>query len=292
MPMTPDCPPPDLNPRPPEKLTAPPHGCDCHMHVFGPLADFPYYEGRTYTPPEAKLEDYARMLSVLRIERSVIVQPSVYGFDNSASLAAMRTMNEHHLMMRGVAVVPPDVSDNELEELHLEGMRGLRFNLETGGTDLRALEKLAAKAAELGWHIQVFPSADALAELAGRLEALPVDVVIDHMGNIPADLGMDHPGARALLWLLENGRTWVKLSGAYRVTRQGPPYDDVVPVGQALVQAAPDRCVWGSDWPHPHFHGPMPNEGLLLDLVAAFAPDPAVQKKILSENPARLYQFD
>ncbi len=289
--MIPDCAPPDPAPRPPQKLTPPPLACDCHMHVFGPLVEFPYYAGRQYTPPEALLEAYQHMLATLGMERAVMVQPSIYGFDNRAALAAMQGMNEHHVKMRGVAVMPPDVSDNQLEELHLEGVRGLRFNLETGGTDLRALETLAAKASELHWHIQVFTSADALAELEPRLAALPTELVIDHMGNIPADIGREHPGFHALLRLLGNGRTWVKLSSPYRLTRQGPPYGDVVPMGQALVAAAAERCIWGSDWPHPYFDGLMPNDGLLLDVLADMAPDPEIQHRILVDNPAKLYQF-
>lgn len=289
--MTPDCAPPDPNPHPPQKLTPPPLACDCHMHVFGPLAEFPFYAGRQYTPPEARLEAYQQMLATLGLSRAVMVQPSIYGFDNRAALAAMQAMNEHHVKMRGVAVLPPDVNDNQLEELHIEGVRGLRFNLETGGTDLRALETLSAKASELHWHIQVFTSADALVDLAPRLQALPTPLVIDHMGNIPADAGPDHPGFQAMLRLLANGRTWVKLSAPYRITRKGPPYPDAVAMGQALVQAAPERCVWGSDWPHPYFKGPMPNDGLLLDVLAEMAPDAETQRRILVDNPATLYQF-
>jgi predicted TIM-barrel fold metal-dependent hydrolase len=290
--MTPVCAPPDPNPRPSERLRPPPLACDCHMHVFGPASEYPYIDARRYTPPDASIEAYQQMLAALGIERSVMVQPSVYGFDNRASLEAMRVMNRRHVTMRGVAVVGPGVHENELEEMHTEGVRGIRFNLQTGGTDLRALEMLAAKVSELNWHIQMFPSADVLAELADRLELLPTDVVIDHMGNLPAEAGMGHPGGQALLKLLANGRTWVKLSGPYRLTRNGPPYDDVTPIGRALVEAAPERCVWGTDWPHPHFDGPMPNDGQLLDTLAAFAPDPATQKLILADNPATLYQFD
>lgn len=289
--MTPDCAPPDPNPRPSQKLTPPPLACDCHMHVFGPLLEFPYYEGRQYTPPEARLEAYQHMIATLGVTRAVMVQPSIYGFDNRAALAAMQAMNEHRVKMRGVAVLPPDVNDNQLEELHIEGVRGLRFNLETGGTDLRALETLAAKASELRWHIQVFTSADALVELAPRLQALPTPLVIDHMGNIPTDAGTAHPGFQAMLGLLANGRTWVKLSAPYRITRKGPPYADTVAMGQALVEAAPERCVWGSDWPHPYFKGPMPNDGLLLDVLAEMAPDADTQHRILVDNPATLYQF-
>lgn len=286
--MTPDIQGPDRDPKPP-RFQPPPGATDCHMHVFGPLAEFPYQPDRSYTPPECVLEEYGRMMDVLGLERAVMVQPSVYGFDNRCALEAMARMG---VRMRGVAVVPLDVHEGELEQLHAQGVRGVRFNLlRKGGTELAALEKLASRVAELDWHVQVNTSHEALVELAPRLARIATEVVIDHMGNNPAVAGTTAPGMRALIGLLGTGRAWVKLSGAYRLSTEGPPYADVTPLARALIAAAPERCVWASDWPHPLVEGTMPNDGLLLDLLAEWAPDEADRRRVLVDNPTLLYRF-
>lgn len=287
--MTP-CPPPHPNPSPP-RLSVPPGACDCHAHVFGPAGRYRYATERDYTPPDAPLERYRRLLATLGVERAVLVQPSVYGTDNTAVLDALAATGER---FRGVAVLPPDTPERELERLHAAGVRGVRINLVTrgGGVPLDDLERMAARIAPLGWHVQLFVTLGTLADAAPRLAALPRAPVVDHMGAVPAGTSLQHPGFQALLRLAGEGRCWVKLSGAYRLSAEDVPYADVVPYAQALVAANPERMVWGSDWPHPILHDkPMPDDGALVDLLADWAPDEAVRRRILVDNPAELYGF-
>jgi len=284
------CPPPDFAPRKP-KLAFPPGATDCHAHVFGPAAQFPYADTRGYTPQDCVLADYRHMLATIGCERAVLVQPSVYGTDNAAHLAALA---EAGPALRLVAVVEPDVAAAELERMAAAGVRGVRYNVVTpGGQSLEAIEAMAKRVQPLGWHIQLFASGDTIAALEPTLARLPVPVVIDHMGHVSTDEGLAHPGFQALLRLLRGGNAWVKLSGAYRNSREPRvPFTDVVPFAQALIEAGPERCVWGSDWPHPMVNDrPMPNDGDLADLLADWAPDPARRQRILVDNPARLYGF-
>jgi predicted TIM-barrel fold metal-dependent hydrolase len=229
------------------------------------------------------------MLDAIGCERGVLVQVSVHGTDNRLLVSALRESPER---LRGIAVVTPDVSDRELRALAEAGVRGLRLNvLFGGGVLLDALEALALRIALLGWHLQLLIDARDLPAIGPRLERLPVEVVIDHMGHIPVDAGTDHPGFRWMQRLLASGRAWVKLSGAYRISRAGAPFDDTIPFARALVATAPDRCLWGSDWPHVAVTGPMPNTGDLLSLLARWVPDEALRTRILVDNPARLYGF-
>lgn len=287
--MTKPCQGPDPAPRRP-KHSPPPRACDCHCHVIAPLDKYPLVAERRYTPPEATLEAYAQVLDTLGLERTVIVQPSVLGTDNGATLEAMAALGAR---ARGVAVVDADVADAELERLHEAGIRGLRLNvLFGGGVGFEAMERLAARIAPMGWHLQLLVDARDLAALAPRLRALPVDIVVDHMGHMSTAHGIDHPGFQALLALVREGACWVKLSGNYRISAAGPPYADAAPFARALIEAGPGRMVWGTDWPHPALEGPMPNDGALLDAVFDFAPDDALQRAILVDNPATLYGFD
>jgi 2-pyrone-4,6-dicarboxylate lactonase len=284
------CPPPDFQPRKP-RTAFPPGATDCHAHVFGPAARYPWSPARGYTPPDCLLADYRHMLATIGCERAVLVQPSVYGTDNRAHLDALA---EAGPAFRMVAVPAPDAPQAELERMAAAGVRGVRFNLVSrGGGSLDGLESMARRLAPLGWHIQLFAGPETLARIEPALAALPVPVVIDHMGHVTTDLGLDNPGFQALLRLLRGGNAWVKLSGAYRTSCEPrAPYRDVVPYAQALIEAGPERCVWGSDWPHPMHNGrPMPNDGDLADLLADWAPDPAVRRRILVDNPARLYGF-
>jgi predicted TIM-barrel fold metal-dependent hydrolase len=270
--------------------TPPPGTTDCHMHIFGPASRFPYAEGRDYTPTDCPMPLYKAMCAAVGIERTVVVHPSVYGFDNRCSEQAVRELGANG---RGVAVLAPDVSGAELRRLHEIGFRGTRFNMvSSGGTPREALEGMAAKVAEFGWRIQVFTRADDIAAMERRYAALPVEVVFDHLGGADPARGVEQPGFQALLRLLEAGRAWVKVSGAYRVDPGGAPWSRAAPFAKALIAAAPERVVWGTDWPHPHLQGrPMPNDGDLMDAVAAWAPDAAVRRKILVDNPAKLYGF-
>ena len=268
----------------------PARACDTHAHVFGPQSRYDYVPNRSYTPPDALLADYLALHRALGIERGVLIQPSVYGTDNQAMIDALEQLEGRY---RGVAVVEPDVDDQELQRLHQAGVRGVRVNLLfKGGVSFADVEKIAARIQPLGWHIQALIDVSEFENLYERLSGLPVDVVIDHMGHMHTDKGLGHPGLQALLKLLETGRCWVKLSGAYRFTAETEaPYTDVLPVARALVEKAPDRMVWGSDWPHPFVHIPMPNDGELLDMLWDWVPDAKLREQILVHNPARLYDF-
>lgn len=285
----PVCAAPDPAPRAP-RFAMPPLACDTHAHVFGPASRYPYTPNRSYTPPDASFAQYKALLRALGAERGVLVQPSVYGTDNSLMADTLRDAGPN---FRGVAVLDDKASDAELEALHAVGVRGVRCNLLfRGGVDFAAVEALARRIAPLGWHLQFLLDVTRFEDLERKLSALPVDSVVDHMGHFAVAEGVGHPGFQALLSLLRGGRSWVKLSGSYRLTGlQHPPYRDVTPIARALVEAAPDRCVWATDWPHPQFHIPMPNDGDLLDQLPDWVPDEALRRRILVDNPARLYDF-
>jgi predicted TIM-barrel fold metal-dependent hydrolase len=271
------------------RLEIPAGSCDCHAHIFGPVDKYPYTPNRSYTPPEAGIKAYLRMLGALGFEHAVIVQPSVYGTDNRCTRDAVVASGGR---WRGVAVVEPGVSDSVLAELHAAGFRGVRINLLfKGGLQVDALERIAHAIQARGWHVQLLLDGRDLPNLADRLRRLPVDFVVDHMGHMPASLGTGHAGFQTLLQLLRGGRCWVKLSGAYRISAKPQPYDDAVPFARALVETAPDKLVFGTDWPHPSISVPMPQDASLLDLLPAWAPDEATRWRILVENPARLYDF-
>lgn len=285
---------PDNRPRKPH-LMAPPGSIDCHAHIFGPVSRYPLSPKRLFTPPDVTIRQYRELLATLGVERAVLVTPSVYGMDNERQFDALVEMQGQ---WHGVAVVPTDVGDGELERLHGAGFRGVRVNLfAKSGLMLDDLEAIAARISAFKWHVQLHVDARSLEELVPRLRRLPVDVVFDHMGHVPAAAGVGHPGFAALLGLMQQGRFWVKLSAPYRLSELPYPYDDVTPFARALIAAAPDRVVWGSDWPHPAVPGHMPanfvmpNDGDLLDILALWTDDPAQQRKILLDNPRRIYDF-
>lgn len=253
--------------------------CDAHMHVNGPYHRFPLRETRELAPPEATAEDYRRTASALGLQRCVIVQPSYFAKDNSCTLSAV---NEIGIEARAVVVIDPDCSDTELRRFHDAGARGVRLQtVVAGGTDPVAARELADKLAPLGWHIQLFVRESQLGDIVPVVETLPVPVVFDHMAHLDEGDGEDGPNFRLLLKLLERERCWVKLSNAF-FTPSGTR-------ARALIQANPDRVVWGSDWPHVAFNSAPPDDGLLLDMLAAWAGDAEVTEKILSRNPDRLY---
>jgi predicted TIM-barrel fold metal-dependent hydrolase len=273
------------------RLALPPGACDCHAHVFGPAARFPYAPERRYTPPDCPAPMYVRVLRTIGCERAVIVQPSVYATDHSATLDALTS---GLFAFRAVAVIAGGESDAALAALHAAGVRGARLNLHTAGAGLALAdaERIARRIAPLGWHLQIYAGIATLPDLDGLLARLPVPVVIDHMGLPDVAAGIDAPGFRALRRALAGGRCWAKLSGAYRMSRTAPRYPEVMPYARALVAANPERLVWGSDWPHPNFEGPMPDDGDLVDLLAEWMPDEATRRRVLVDNPARLYGFD
>jgi predicted TIM-barrel fold metal-dependent hydrolase len=270
------------------KQKAPALSCDCHFHIFGPFDRYPLSEGRTYTPPPALVPAYLELAETVGLQRMVVVQASIYGTDNAVTLDAIQQFGLHRA--RGVAVIDDSFDEAALRRLHGQGIRGVRFNMVSGnGTPEDQLEALARRVAPLGWHIQIYADGAKMLEIGGLLAGLPVEVVIDHCGGVKAALGVRHPQFQALLRLMDSGRAWMKLS-SYRASSTGAPWDDVEANVKALVAAAPDRCVWGTDWPHSQMD-PAPEAGLLLDQLFAWVPDVGVRQTILVDNPARLYGF-
>jgi predicted TIM-barrel fold metal-dependent hydrolase len=275
--------------------------CDCHTHVFGDGTDFPWWSGRVYTPPPASSDELLQLQNDLHLSRVVIVHPSVYGPDNSASLDGIRRLGAR---ARGVAVIDAKTSRGELEEMAAGGMRGVRLNLETAGefnpdTAKTLLDRTARQIDGLGWHVQFYTRPAVIAALHGHFNQHSFPIVIDHIGSFQAAQGVTQPHFDVLIDLVKSGRSYVKVSGAYRISVRAPDYPDAAPLAQALVAANADRIVWGTDWPHPG-HGKPVNEisppfpiddGALLNQLPVWAPDAAVRKKILVDNPARLYGF-
>ena len=288
------CPPPREPTRP--VVATPPKACDTHCHVFGPASQFPYAADRSYTPPDAPLSKYLAMLDTLGFERGALVQGSAHGRDNSAMLDALERQPER---LRGVAVADRDTAAVDFGTWDALGVRGLRFNHffrdgqlhYRGGVPLEAAKILAPVMRDLGWHLQLWIDVKDLADTIPILTSIGLPVVIDHMGRTDAQHGTSAPGFQTLLRLVGGGGCWVKLSGAHRVSRQAPDYPDAHAFHEALVAANPDQLVWGSDWPHPRMEGEMPNAGHLLDLFNAWTPDDAIRRRILTDNPARLYDF-
>jgi predicted TIM-barrel fold metal-dependent hydrolase len=268
----------------------PANGTDCHMHIFGPYDRFPLSPGRSYTPPEASIAMYQEMLATIGLSRTVVVQPSIYGTDNEVTLDAVERLGLDRA--RAVVVVDASITPAELAEMDRRGARGVRFNAVSGnGTPLEQLQALAAKLRPLNWHLQLYCHAEQVLALEKVLPTLGLPIVIDHMGGIQTTEGGEASPAFAALLRLLKGGAWAKLCG-YRSSR-GFPYADVKAMAQAMIAAAPTRCLWGTDWPHPSLHTPeeVPDDGHLLNLLGEWAPDPALRQAILVENPARLYGF-
>lgn len=288
-PAIPVCTAADPAPRAPT-FTMPDGACDCHAHVFGPLAQFPMVPDRLYTPPEAPLSAYSHLLTTLGFQRGVIVQPSVYGTDNRATLDAVATASDR---FRAVVVVEPDVTAEQIEHFHAQGARGVRANLLFSGDRAMAdIRRIANVIAPFGWHLQVLLDVSTFPDLFTFFDGLPVNTVFDHMGHLTAAKGVQDPGFQGMLRLLSKGKGWAKLSGAYRITgKSNTPYLDTTPLAQAILTANPEHTVFGTDWPHPHIPVAMPNDGDLLEQLADWAPDEATRHKVLVENPAQLYGF-
>jgi predicted TIM-barrel fold metal-dependent hydrolase len=285
----------DAAPRAPA-VALPSGACDCHAHICGPAAAYPYVAERIYTPPDATPDAYRHLLAVLGVERAVLVQPSVYGTDNRAMLAALRAAGPG---FRGVAVVEPDIAEREVEALHRAGVRGVRLNLVDrregrNAVPLDLVRTLAQRIAAFGWHIEFLVNLDEAAGFAAAVAALPVPIVLGHLGY-PRGGARDWTKAEGfaqLLDLLAGGRCWVKLTGPYRISAAPDlPYADVDAAAARLVAAAPGRLVWGSDWPHVMMKKPMPNDGALCDLLARWIADAQTRQRVLVENPIALYGF-
>lgn len=265
-------------------MRPPPLACDCHIHVFGPYARYPLDAARKYTPDEALLEDYVNVAAALGTGRVVLVQPSVYGVDNSCQRDAIRELGER---ARGIAVIHDSVSEAQLSALNGAGFVGARLNFMRAG-ELESLERVAARVKDFGWHIQLHLPASMIPEIADRLLTLPTDFVIDHFGRVDAWQGVAQPAFQALLKLLDSGRCWVKLSAPYRM--DGAPYHKVAPFARELVKRNPERMVWGTDWPHPDV-AVVPEAPGLLATMFDWVPDAATRNRILVDNPAKLYRF-
>ncbi len=276
----------------PTAFVPPPKACDAHCHVFGPAMQFPFSPTRAYTPPDSGIDDFERLQDRLGLSRAVFVQASCHGTDNAAMVDAIARGNGRYA---GVAMIDDSFTDRDLQDLHEVGVRGTRFNFVAhlgGAPDLDTFWRLVHRVAPLGWHIVLHFDAKDLPSYRGLLDQMPVPYVIDHMARPPAELGVDQEPFQQMLALMRTDeRCWVKISCAERLTEgKVAPYDDVIPFAQALVEAAPDRVLWGTDWPHPNMKI-MPDEGHLLDLLAAYVPDETLRNQILVDNPTTLYDF-
>jgi predicted TIM-barrel fold metal-dependent hydrolase len=292
-------------PATPVNFDIPAGACDCHTHIHGDPEKFPFFAGRVYTPELASPEEMSALHKALKIERVVIVTPSVYGPDNSSTLYGMTARGAN---ARGVAVIDDKTSEADLDAMNKAGFRGIRLNLATGGVNdpnvgrqrfSAAVERMKAR----GWHVQLFTSLAMITAIKELVAASPVPVVFDHFGGAQAELGVGQPGFADLVELVKSGKAYVKISGAYRASKLGPDYPDAAPLAKALIAANPERIVWGTDWPHPDSVTPQGkkitdvtplfqiDDGRLLNQLPVWAPDAATRKTILVDNPARLYGF-
>jgi predicted TIM-barrel fold metal-dependent hydrolase len=294
-------------PETPVNFDVPADACDCHTHIHGDMVEFPMSLNRVYTPEPALPTEMAELHRTLRMQRVVIVTPSVYGTDNSATLWGMKARGRD---ARGVAVIDARTPEADLDALQRAGVRGIRINLATGAAkpDPDAARKRFQDAVERvrprGWHIQMYVTLPVISAIKDHVAASPVPVVFDHFGRAEASLGTEQPGFGDLLALVHSGKAYVKISGAYRISKQAPDFSDATPIARALIAANADRIIWGTDWPHPNSE-PLPgygamdlrpytpiDDGRLLNQLPIWAPDASVRKKILVDNPARLYGFD
>jgi predicted TIM-barrel fold metal-dependent hydrolase len=292
-------------PSTPVNFDVPAGACDCHTHIHGDPEKFPFFTGRVYTPEAASPEEMSALHKALGIERVVIVTPSVYGTDNSATRFGMMARGA---TARGVAVIDDKTPESDLNAMQKDGFRGIRINLATGGVNdpnvgrarlTGGIDRVKAR----GWHVQVYTNMPLISAVKDVVAASPVPVVFDHFGGAQAALGVDQPGFADLVELVKSGKAYVKISGAYRASKLAPDYQDAIPLAKALIAANPDRIVWGTDWPHPDTVVPpgkqvtdvVPlyqiDDGRLLNQLAVWAPEAATRKKILVDNPARLYGF-
>ncbi len=287
------CPPPDRNPHPPA-FAVPAGATDCHAHVFGPAARYPYQPDRSYTPPDLPLAELRRMHGTLGPQRLVLVQASVHGTDNSAVRDAVAS---DPVNLRGIAAMTEETTDKELAALRDAGIRGVRVNLvDRGGMPFRSLDALAQAAErirDLGFHIELLVHVESFPDLRTLAKTICVPMSVGHIGYTKVVAGgLQHPGFQDFLALLRDGFFWVKLTGPYRISAcTHYPYTDISDMAKAVIAAAPERVVWGSDWPHVMVQTKMPNDGDLLDALADWAPAPVDRHRILVDNPARLYGF-
>jgi len=287
----------DPNPRAPRQ-SLPAGACDTHFHVFGPPNVFPYAATRRYEPPAAPIEYYRAMQHATGLERGVVVQPSAHGLDHAAMLDAIASSGGR---LKGVVNMSTATPDAELERMKSHGIVGARFSLMSDRPgDRLAIEAAIPRLARLGWSLDLHIEAEHLVANSDFIKSVPIPTVIDHMGRPEPSHGLDQAAFRLVLELARDLRFWIKVSALDKLTGQptanvpdGIPFKDTIPFGRAIVEAAPDRVLWGSDWPHGNTFDPgtVPNDGALLDLLAQIVPDPTAHRRILVDNPARLYGF-
>lgn len=278
------------------KVPMGPLSCDSHAHICGPESDHAYAADRIYTPPDALLPDYLKLLKALGVDRSVLVQPSVYGTDNSVMLSAMREMTATGKECRGVAVVDETVTEAEIDEMHDAGVRGLRFNLvdvadPAKGAPLQAIRTLGERITSRGWHTEFLIHIDDYPDFDARFADFPTEIVVGHMGYLRLGQTMTCDGFAAMLRLARAGRCWVKLTAPYRISTADLPYREARDFVRAVVEAAPGRVIWGTDWPHVMVTKPMPNDADLCDLFYQWVQDQETRRRILVDNPTKLYGF-
>ena len=281
------CPGPDRNLRQP-RFAAPRGATDCHAHIFGPSALYPFSATRNYTPEDCTVDDYRSLLTSLGLERGVLVQGGAHGTDNRVTLDAIATDPER---LRGVAVIEAGLTFAQLESMHRGGIRGARLSSIVGGS-FDHLPAIAAAIQEFGWHVLLhFQASEELIGLESQLLAIPNAFVLDHLARIRADESLNSDNYRCLLRLLETDRCWIKLASLYRLSREPYPHLDMLPMIHDVVARRPDRVIWGSNWPHPICPTSMPNDADLADLIPLWMPDDAVRQRVLVDNPAYLYEF-
>jgi predicted TIM-barrel fold metal-dependent hydrolase len=275
----------------PPRLAAPPDACDCHLHIYDPR--FPMARPDARAVADARVEEYRLLQRRIGTTRAVVVQPAAYGIDNRVTMDAVSRLGLDRA--RGIAVVHPTVTDAQLEAMHAAGIRGVRFTQHdprTAVTTPEMIEPVAIRLAAIGWHVQLHLLAPQLVALRDVVLRLPGTIVIDHMARLPQPEGLSHEAWGIVRTLLDRGRTWVKLSGAYLDSHSGAPaYADVHSVARGLVAHAPERCVWGSDWPHPTERDAKPDDARLFDLLGEWTADEAMRRRVLVDNPRALYGF-
>ena len=288
-----ECLPPDRNPRKPS-FTLPTGSIDTHVHVFDQR--YTLSPARGYTPPDSTLNDLLHLQKTLGLDRVVFTQPSIYGTDNSAILDGMNALNtDTPNRARAVVAVTMDITDQELEEFDALGVRGIRLNTDNKGgmpIELNQIPILADRIVDLGWHLEfLFPGKD-IVDLLPTFPSLAVPISIGHFAYQPATAGIEARGFQALLDLMRGGNTWIKISGANRVSETDlPPYDDVKPMAHALIEAAPDKIMWGTDWPHPNKYEVNPNDGDLVNAFGNWVAEGSLRQRIMVDTPAAFYRF-
>jgi len=288
--LRPDGPPPVTEPRVP-RVVLPDQACDSHCHIYGPFDRFPLPPDRTFTPNEAPETALRRLHDRLGLKRAVIVHSKGHGMDHGPVLDALKAGNGRY---RGVALIEPDASQDVLRTFDAAGICGVRFNFMAhlgGKPDLDKVRAVIRLVEPLGWHIEIHVAGRGVVELEEFIRSIRAPVVIDHMARVNVDEGPDGPAMRTLRGLLDTGRIWVKVSGADRLSKLSAPFSDVVPLARSLVEHAPERILWGSDWPHVNLHGPMPDDGDLVDFIGEIAPDDNTRRLILVENPTKFFGF-